>query len=90
MGTAADERDWETLVSCYTEEPHLDYTSLSGGEPERVAARRLVLERWRPLSRSSTPFSTSSALDEESTHLASESAVRIAATVSSGASNGTK
>ena len=38
MGTAADERDWETLVSCYTEEPHLDYTSLSGG-PDRTRRR---------------------------------------------------
>ena len=47
-GTSADQRDWETLISCYTEGIELDYTSLTGGEPERVNARELVLERWAP------------------------------------------
>jgi ketosteroid isomerase-like protein len=47
-GAAADRRDWEALISCYTEEIYLDYTSLTGGEPERVAARDLVLGRWAP------------------------------------------
>jgi ketosteroid isomerase-like protein len=48
MGAAADRREWEALISCYTEELDLDYTSLTGGEPERVAARELVLGRWAP------------------------------------------
>lgn len=47
-GTAADGRDWEDLISCYTEELDLDYTSLTGGELERIAARELVLGRWAP------------------------------------------
>lgn len=47
-GTAADRRDWEALVSCYKEELYLDYTSLTGGEPERISAHELVLERWAP------------------------------------------
>jgi ketosteroid isomerase-like protein len=47
-GTAADGRDWEALISCYTEDLDLDYTSLTGGEPERIDARELVLKRWAP------------------------------------------
>lgn len=47
-GRAADGRDWETLNAVFTEEVDLDYTSLTGGEPERIAARELVLKRWAP------------------------------------------
>ncbi len=47
-GRSADERDWEALISCLTKEVDVDYTSLTGGEPERIAARGLVLERWAP------------------------------------------
>jgi|ERR687893_2375395 hypothetical protein len=47
-GTAADRRDWEDLISCYTGEIELDYTSLTGGEPVRIATRELVLRRWAP------------------------------------------
>ncbi len=47
-GRSADRRDWEALISCLTEEVDVDYTSLTGGEPERIAARDLVLGRWAP------------------------------------------
>lgn len=47
-GRSADRRDWEALISCFTEKVDVDYTSLTGGEPERIAARDLVLGRWAP------------------------------------------
>ncbi|MCA1716843.1 MAG: nuclear transport factor 2 family protein [Actinobacteria bacterium] len=48
-GRSADQRDWEALISCLNEEVDIDYNSLSGGEPERIAARDLVLGRWAPI-----------------------------------------
>ena len=46
MATAADDRDWSGLRACFAGEIELDYTSLAGGAPERVAADELVA-RWR-------------------------------------------
>ena len=47
-GQYADQRDWETLISLFIEEIHLDYTSLAGGDPARIEARKLVEEQWAP------------------------------------------
>jgi SnoaL-like protein len=45
---AIDRRDWAAVRAGLTDEVDADYTSLSGGEPERIAADAL-LERWRAL-----------------------------------------
>lgn len=42
---SADSRDWEGLISLFTEEVYLDYSSLTGQEPDREGARDLV-EEW--------------------------------------------
>jgi hypothetical protein len=45
---AVDDRDWPTVRSGVTDVLHTDYTSLFGGEPERIEADALV-DRWRGL-----------------------------------------
>ncbi|MBA3701395.1 MAG: nuclear transport factor 2 family protein [Rubrobacteraceae bacterium] len=42
---SADSRDWEGLASLFTEVVYLDYSSLTGQEPDRKGARDLV-EEW--------------------------------------------
>lgn len=42
---SADSRDWEGLISLFTEEVYRDYSSLTGQEPDRKGARDLV-EEW--------------------------------------------
>ena len=45
----ADRRDWEGLVGCLTEMVERDYSSLTGSGPDRLAARKLVVEEWAPV-----------------------------------------
>ena len=45
----ADRRDWEGLVGCFTEMVDRDYSSLTGSGPDRLAARKLVVEEWAPV-----------------------------------------
>lgn len=45
---AIDRLDWDGVRAAFADELDLDYTSLSGGEPERLAADELVA-RWRAL-----------------------------------------
>lgn len=45
---AVDDRDWTAVRAGLTDEVDTDYTSLFGGEPERVPADVLV-QRWRGL-----------------------------------------
>lgn len=45
----ADRRDWEGLVGCFTEMVDRDYSSLTGSDPDRLAARKLVVEEWAPV-----------------------------------------
>lgn len=45
---AVDTRDWDTVARLLADEVDLDYTSVFGGEPERVAGPELVA-RWRGL-----------------------------------------
>ncbi len=42
---SVDSRDWDALASLFTEEVYRDYSSLTGQEPDRKAARDLV-EEW--------------------------------------------
>lgn len=43
-----DRRDWAALRAAMTDKVDVDYTSLSGGDPEQLAAEDL-LDRWRAL-----------------------------------------
>lgn len=45
---AVDDRDWTAVRAGLTDEVAADYSSLSGGEPEQLAADELVA-RWRGL-----------------------------------------
>jgi SnoaL-like domain len=45
---AVDRLDWAEVRRCLAAEIRVDYTELSGGEPETLAADDLV-ERWRAL-----------------------------------------
>jgi hypothetical protein len=45
----ADRRDWEGLVGCFTEMVDRDYSSLTGSGPDRLPARKLVVEEWAPV-----------------------------------------
>lgn len=45
----ADRRDWEGLVGCFTEVVDRDYSSLTGSGPDRLPARKLVIEEWAPV-----------------------------------------
>lgn len=45
---AVDRLDWAGVRAAFADELALDYTSLSGGEPERLAAEELV-GRWQAL-----------------------------------------
>jgi hypothetical protein len=45
----ADRRDWEGLVGCFTEMVDRDYSSLTGSGPDRLTARKLVVEEWAPV-----------------------------------------
>ncbi|MBW4519435.1 MAG: nuclear transport factor 2 family protein [Scytolyngbya sp. HA4215-MV1] len=42
----SDLRDWATVRQCFTDQVALDYTSLTGGQPETIAADALV-QRWK-------------------------------------------
>lgn len=42
----ADLRDWAAVRACFTPQVEIDYTSLTGGQPEVIAADDLVA-RWR-------------------------------------------
>lgn len=42
MGWYIDQREWESLGDVFSDEIMLDYTSLNGGEPGRVAKKELV------------------------------------------------
>jgi hypothetical protein len=46
---AIDSLDWDTFRSTFTNEIALDYTSLWGGEPEKVTIDELVA-RWQPFA----------------------------------------
>lgn len=48
MGWHADRREWDLLTEVFDEEVALDYTSLQGGEPQRLA-REAVVSVWRGL-----------------------------------------
>jgi hypothetical protein len=41
--TAADRRDWALYRDCFTDTVDIDFTSFSGGEPERLSADAWVL-----------------------------------------------
>jgi hypothetical protein len=45
MAWLADRRDWAGLIAVFDDEVELDYTSLGGGEPARLAPRQIV-EAW--------------------------------------------
>jgi SnoaL-like domain len=47
-GRCIDDRDWAGLASILAEEVRLDFTSLWGGEPERLKGTELVA-RWREM-----------------------------------------
>ncbi len=42
----SDLRDWATVRKCFTDRVAIDYTSLTGGQPEMIAANVLV-QRWQ-------------------------------------------
>jgi hypothetical protein len=42
----SDLRDWVTVRQCFTDQVAADYTSLTGGQPEAIAADALV-QRWK-------------------------------------------
>lgn len=46
MAWLTDRRDWDRLLEVFADQVDLDYTSLTGGEPARVAASVLVTG-WR-------------------------------------------
>ncbi|MEV1120984.1 nuclear transport factor 2 family protein [Actinosynnema sp. NPDC049800] len=46
MAWFADRRDWDALLTVFADEVDLDYTSLTGGEPARLAAADVVAG-WR-------------------------------------------
>lgn len=46
MAWFADRRDWDALLTVFADEVDLDYTSLTGGEPARLAAADIVAG-WR-------------------------------------------
>ena len=48
MGWHADRREWDLLAEVFDDEVALDYTSLQGGEPQRLA-REAVISAWRGL-----------------------------------------
>jgi hypothetical protein len=45
---AVDARDWESARGCFADTVSVDYSSLFGGAPEKLAADVLI-ERWRGL-----------------------------------------
>ncbi|PZS32931.1 MAG: hypothetical protein DLM58_08950 [Pseudonocardiales bacterium] len=45
---AVDARDWDTASQLLADQVSIDYTSVFGGEPERVAGGEIV-QRWRDL-----------------------------------------
>jgi SnoaL-like domain len=45
----ADRRDWEGLVGCFAQMVDRDYSSLTGSGPDRLPARKLVVEDWAPV-----------------------------------------
>jgi hypothetical protein len=48
LGRLVDDRDWDGLTGLLAETVEVDYTSLWGGEPEKVA-REVLIGRWRDL-----------------------------------------
>lgn len=42
----SDLRDWASVRQCFTDQVAVDYTSLTGGRPETIAADALV-QRWK-------------------------------------------
>ena len=48
LGLLVDARDWDGLQSLFTDEVDVDYTSLTGGEPQRVPPADLV-GGWRQM-----------------------------------------
>ena len=42
--TGADRRDWALYRDCFTDTVDIDFTSFSGGEPERLAVDEWVLQ----------------------------------------------
>ncbi|PJZ53898.1 nuclear transport factor 2 family protein [Leptospira adleri] len=44
--TSVDQRDWEKLQSLLAETIHVDYTSLSGGQPSEIGASEIV-DSWK-------------------------------------------
>lgn len=51
----SDLRDWASVRQCFTDQVTVDYTSLTGGQPETIATDALV-QRWK--SSSSSTFKT--------------------------------
>ncbi len=45
MAWLADRRDWTALLDVFDDDVELDYTSLTGGEPARLA-RQQVVDSW--------------------------------------------
>ncbi len=48
LGRLVDDRDWDGLHGLLTDVVEVDYTSLWGGEPEKLA-REVLIGRWRDL-----------------------------------------
>jgi hypothetical protein len=46
LGRLIDDRDWDGLHDLFTDVVEVDYTSLWGGEPEKLA-RETLIGRWR-------------------------------------------
>lgn len=46
MAVLADRGEWDALASIFTDEVHVDYTSLSGGDPGTVRASDLI-SQWK-------------------------------------------
>jgi hypothetical protein len=52
IAISADLRDWTAVRQCFTDYVALDYTSLTGGQPETITADALV-QRWKSAFESS-------------------------------------
>ena len=48
VAVLADRRHWEELRELFADPVEVDYTALSGGEPEELSPDDLVISRWKP------------------------------------------
>ena len=42
---STDNRDWESVKKCFTEEVLLDITSMTGGEPSKITSQQII-DSW--------------------------------------------